>query len=139
MTYISTYEIEQALDTHLKSITSLPKFYAENTFAEQKGKDAFCMATLLPAKTTMLSTGSVGWKEQTGLYQVSLFYPRQYGYKAARQMADTIINIFQTGFLPVDLVSGNKLIIQTAWSQPILDDQNAFIMLPVIVDWIIRA
>ena len=136
MAYISTQDIQATLDKQLKTIVDLPTFYSENFFAQQNGKSVFCRSTLAPAKSVIISMGTKKVVEQTGLYQVDLFHPVDFGYAPGRILADKVINAFLPGFLT--LSSGDQLIIHTAWSQPAMNDQSAFLMIPVLVEWVIR-
>lgn len=136
MSYVSTKDIQITLDNQLVTAVGLPKFYSENSRPAQAGKIPFCRSTLGQAKSTILSLGSLKVVEQTGLYQIDIFTPVDYGFAAGRTIADAVMNVFKPGFLT--LASGDNLIIHTAWSQPALNDQAAFLMIPVLVEWVIR-
>lgn len=136
MSYVSTVDIQNALDTQLQTVANLPGFFAENQYVPQSGVTPFCRSTLGPAKSIIEGIGVPRIILQQGLYAVDLFYPIDYGYSAGRTMADAVINAFQPGFL--SLADGNKLIILTAWSQPSHNDANSFLQYPVRVEWWIR-
>jgi len=136
MAYASTTDIQTTLDTQLQTVTSLPTFYAENSLTVQSGANTFCRSTLGPAKSTILSLGGHKVIEQTGLYQVDIFTPVDYGYSQGRTIADDVINAFPP--VPLTLASGDQLIILSAWSQPSSNDQSAFLMVPVLVQWVVR-
>ena len=136
MAYISVYDIQQTLDAQLQTVPGLPILYEENIFAQQTGTTPFCRSTLLPAKSTLESIGTNNpVVKQTGLYQIDLFYPVEYGYAAQAQMIDAVVNVFPPGKLT--LQGGQQLIIFTAWSQPGHNDQSAFLQKPILVEWCI--
>jgi hypothetical protein len=136
MAYVSTWFIEQALDTQLLATPGLPVFYPENIKTVQNGTTPFVRSTLSPARNVILSLGTKKVIEQSGLYQIDIFYPTALAVGSIRQMADAVINQFLPGFL--ELQDGNQLIIETAWSNPALNDMGTFLMIPVRVQWVIR-
>jgi len=134
MSYINTLDIQQTLDGQLLTISSLPTLSVENTQTVQAGTTPYCRSTLAPAKTTLLTMGSKKGMKQTGLYQVDLFYPTNYGYMDHRKMSDLIIAAFPPGTLT--LSTGENLIILSAWSQPGRNVQDAFLQVPIQIEWV---
>jgi hypothetical protein len=138
MSYISTLDIQNALDTQLQTVADLPSFTVENERTEAQNVRPYCRSTLAPSKSTVSSLGARPIIEQAGLYQIDLFYPVAYGFTDARTMADKVINAFPPSFLT--LADGNNLIIITAWSQAGVgySNDNCFWQIPVRVEWVIR-
>ena len=139
MGYVATANIQLALDTQLQTVAGLPTFYQENQAATSQNINAFCRSTLAAAKSTIIGSGINPVVQQTGLYQVDLFYPVGYGYSAARNMADAVIAAFPPGFI---LLSDGvtQLTILTAWSQGGVATRNdsAFWQIPIRIEWIVR-
>jgi Bacteriophage related domain of unknown function len=138
--YISTANVQIALDTQLQTVVGLPNFVQENQAYKATNVNPYSRSTLAPAKSTFTTIGINPIMQQTGLYQVDCFYPTAYGFSTGRQMADAIINAFLPGqlLLPDNV---NYLTILSAWSLPAVStpDSGAFWMLPVRVEWIIWA
>ena len=140
MSLISTAAIQQTLDAQLATVPGLPTFSQENQLAQASGITPFCRSTLAPAKSTTIGLGLNPMIQQTGLYQVDLFYPVDYGFNPGRAMADAVISVFKVGFLLMPNGTDQLIIPNPAWSQAGSSYANdgAFWGIPVRVEWVIR-
>jgi hypothetical protein len=138
MGYLNTANVQSALDTQLQTVVGLPTFFEENQAASAQNITPYCRSTLAPAKSNIIGIGNPVMVEESGLYQIDLFYPTAYGFTPARTMAEAIRNAFPPAsfLLLPDLV--NKLIVLSAWSLPGTNYNNtsAFWQFPVRVEWV---
>lgn len=130
---MNTFDIQNALDTQLATITTLPPLQTENTrFLANTNVTAFTRATLLPAQSAVISLGVGAQRQLSGIYQVDVFVPSDSGTVQARLIADQIVSTFAVG---TRLISGDTTVIIDVASVMGSYSVNKYYCLPVRVLW----
>lgn len=95
---MSFEEIQKALDVPLKtgSFGGLPVFL-ENSTATPDISTPFLAGTLLPVQPTQSELGPAGTDLHEGIYQISIYYPKDSGTGDINRKADEIAAVFKSG------------------------------------------
>ncbi|MGH6646214.1 phage tail terminator-like protein [Aquabacterium sp.] len=101
--------IQRLLDQHLQSIADLPTLQTENTKINPTNGVAWCRSTLIPSESLNVGLGPNGLIQQQGLFQIDLFYPKDYGIDASADMADKVMAAFIRG---TELIDSDGLVVQ---------------------------
>lgn len=93
---MSFEEIQKALDVPLKtgSFGGLPVFL-ENSTSAPDISTPFLSGTLLPVQPVQSELGPSGTDLHEGIYQISIYYPKDTGTGNINRKADEIANIFK--------------------------------------------
>lgn len=93
---MSFEEIQKALDVPLKtgSFGGLPVFL-ENSTSIPDISTPFLSGTLLPVQPVQSELGPSGTDLHEGIYQISIYYPKDTGTGNINRKADEIANIFK--------------------------------------------
>lgn len=120
--------IYTTLTTRLKTVTSLPTVQEENNRTNLK--TSFSRATIIPARTNILTLGPNGINQVRGIYQVDLFILADSSYVSGYALTDSILQKFIAG----TTLSGIK--IDNAYTLP--SQQTSipnYHMFSVAVEW----
>ena len=110
---MSWYNVEQALQKHLNSLSLSPPIFYENK-KEDSSEGIHITVTNLPAATAALDKNLTD--EYNGIYQISIFDLTNKGKKAILELSDTILAAFKFG---VELVeSGCNVFIEESNPNP---------------------
>jgi len=95
---MSFENIQKALDTPLKtgSFGGLPVFL-ENTAAIPDISTPFLTGTILPTEPFQSELGPAGTDLHAGVYQISVYYPKDTGSADLNRKADEIAAVFKSG------------------------------------------
>jgi len=95
---MSFENIQKALDVPLKtgSFGGLP-VYLENSTAVPDISTPFLTGTLLPVQPTQSELGPAGTDLHVGIYQISIYYPKDSGTGNINRKADEIAAVFKSG------------------------------------------
>jgi len=95
---MSFEEIQKALDVPLKtgSFGGLP-VYLENSTAVPDISAPFLTGTLLPVQPIQSELGPSGTNLHEGIYQISIYYPKDSGTGNINRKADEIAAVFKSG------------------------------------------
>lgn len=95
---MSFENIQKALDTPLKTsdFGGLPVFL-ENTAAVPDISTPFLTGTILPTQLFQSELGPTGTDLHDGIYQISIYYPKDTGTADLNRKADEIAAIFKSG------------------------------------------
>jgi hypothetical protein len=143
----SFYQIEQALDTRLLTVTGIT---TANLITENKGSDLSTIAnptgmvwvrpTLVAAKTTVETLGANGYIKPNGFYAIDVVGLLNQNYTQVKQLADLIMAAFPPGLI-LTLTNGDKLQIDVASpSQNVTEgswSMNKYYATQVMVDWFV--
>lgn len=90
--------IQKALDVPLKtgSFGGLP-VYLENSTAVPDISEPFLTGTLLPVQPAQSELGPAGTDLHEGIYQISIYYPKDTGSASLNRKADEIVTVFKSG------------------------------------------
>lgn len=129
---MSYAKIQTLLDTRLAATTGLPTLQLENTRNIAKTGVPFTRGTLLPARSTQISLGTVGKDLFEGLYQVDIFIPQDGGTATVNALVDAVLTQFARG---TRLVNGAVTVeIMNSWREVGSRIEN-FYSVPVTVEW----
>ncbi len=98
--------IENALNTRLSTLASLPPTEWPNTEYTSVENTTWLRPTVLPAYTTLNTIG--GSQLHRGIYQVDIFVPLEKGIDTLTTWMDNIFNHFKGD---LDLVAGSDTIL----------------------------
>ncbi len=95
---MSFEEIQKALDVPLKTgdFGGLPVFL-ENSTGVPDISTPFLTGTILPAQPIQSGLGPAGTDFHEGIYQISIYYPKDSGTADMNRKADEISTIFKPG------------------------------------------
>lgn len=95
---MSFEDIQKALDVPLKtgSFGGLPVFL-ENSTSVPDISTPFLAGTLLPVQPIQLELGPSGTNLHEGIYQISIYYPKDSGTGNINRKADEIALVFKSG------------------------------------------
>jgi len=95
---MSFEEIQKALDVPLKTISfgGLPA-YLENSIVVPDISTPFLTGTLLPVQPIQSELGPSGTNLHEGIYQISIYYPKDSGTGNINRKADEIAAVFKSG------------------------------------------
>lgn len=133
---ISFTEIQQTLDTQLRTVTDLPTHFIENLPSGQRANTKWVRSTLLPARSEVITLGTSFQEQGLGLYQVDLFYPKDRGFSTASAMADAVI----AAFVPGAIHAGTEHDVRIRESWRLAGNEfQTFYCVSVQVEWMVFA
>lgn len=124
------YEVEVGLGNHLRTLTNLPPVAWEAVSFEPP-RGLWLRPTMLTAEPNSLFVGAgITSQTRTGIYRIGVFAPTGTGIAAASQMADAIIDHFESS--PVIPANGLNISVELAWRAPALTEPDWY-QIPVSV------
>jgi hypothetical protein len=129
---MSISTVQTLLNAHLEDLTGLPPTQLENTQNLAVTGEAFTRATLIPARSSVLSIGVDGRTELRGLYQVDLFVPLNSGTADVNALADLVVQHFPKG---ARLTDGSTTVHCALSWREVGRRVEAFYQVPVLVQW----
>jgi hypothetical protein len=127
-------KLQAALDASLDSFATAQSIDVawENASYDPTVGTPYLRVTFMPISPMQATTGTDGYNQLGGLYQVSVFYPSARGSKGARQMADALISHFKRG---TSLTSGGETLkIKSSGRAKGINEPNWY-HVPVTIDW----
>ncbi len=125
-----------ALEDHLNQLFDAPPIAFENVqFTPPDGP--WLRGTILPGQTAQGSMGDDGYNTYQGLYQVSVFTPRNTGRAQALELVTQIIEHFHRGRV-LDFIPGIKVRIGVASRLAAQTEANWY-HVPVQIAWTAHA
>ena len=122
---MSFEEIQKALDVSLKTsdFGGLP-IALENSAFEPDISIPFLTGTILPIQPIQAELGSTGAFLHEGIYQVSVYYPKDNGSAELNRKADEIAAVFKSGVtfeweatcVRINNIGRNPLRINKGWA-----------------------
>lgn len=99
--------IQNALDAHLNTNAGISVAWDNEDFAPTTGTP-YCIPALLPARTVQADLGSSGRNRHTGIYQVTLVYPKGESRVGVHTKATALMAAFKRG---TQLTSGGVTVV----------------------------
>lgn len=122
---MSFEEIQKALDNPLKAgaFGGLPVVLENSTYVPDVSTP-FLTGTILPAQPTQTELGPAGTDLHEGIYQISIYYPKDSGTGEMNRKADEISLVFKSGVtfewettcVRINNIGRNPLRINKGWA-----------------------
>jgi hypothetical protein len=124
-------DVRAALDGRLLAYQS-ENVASENTKYTPVEGVGYLQSFLLPAEPTQATVGASGIDRVSGIYQIDVAEPKDFGSGAVMRKVDAIIAQFARGLSVTS--NGVTLTIQRSWPSPAIT-RDSFIVVPISVLW----
>jgi hypothetical protein len=125
--------IRSAFVTKLQTFSPLPSVAWENMPFTPVIGTPYIRPFLLTGEPFQAEIGTAGANRHTGLYQISLYYPAGKGVLALGTLRDALIDHFKRGTTLT--YSSLTIIIQKAYSGPIMQQETDWIHQPITIQY----